>query len=545
MLKFYGIRFNKQGAPERFTTTFALRESLNAGLHIYDHYKGDLDRALKAIDEEINKLFQNPGVKNRISGPFRLNVAKWFRTRDIIRFICQAKSQRGYKLKIARCLNTPESIESKWQRIEQILFYRLSRLKTENREEEMGNPESDLNLTLQMVGLFFLGQDDEMPPPNLELQFIRNQFPKIIWKKKDGFSAASNPFWLPKNPLCCVSHLMSRIVTRMSQALETPSLVVTQMARQRPAARKISQTGASLSFASMMPDELPDELRLEFEGDESRQSQLSFLPETVAETLLSLQKMIQKRFWHEGVKHLMAIFRQLAERSSAGLCEFDSEKHLQLITRRKRNGTYSEKQQMVLNGVLATLFQLRVKRYWKSGDQPREFTNPFMLSVCCDSDPERSCYPIQKLLLDPIFCPGQDNPFRLGGHLTHIPAEFFQESIHKHALLPGIASFIAGVWLNDFPRDGGVLEKTTKELTEGGAFNITPSNKYRVLRKLNSELVYMEEKSYITRYSMTPDKAGNPWNDRHRFSAPEVVMSAITESIKLNQATPYSERLIA
>ncbi len=71
MLNFYGIRFNKQGAPERFTMTFALRESLNAGLHIFDYYKRNVEETLKAVDNEINKLFQEPGIKNRIGGPFR------------------------------------------------------------------------------------------------------------------------------------------------------------------------------------------------------------------------------------------------------------------------------------------------------------------------------------------------------------------------------------------------------------------------------------------------------------------------------------------
>ena len=546
MLKFYGIRFNKQGTPERFTMNFALRESLNAGLHIFDHTQRDVDQSLKAIDGEINKMYQGSEAKNRCSGPFRLTVAKWFRTRDIVRFVCQHKSLRRYKLAIARCLNTPQPITEKWARIQRILITRLSGLEEEERQEELGNPESDLNLTLQMIGLFFLEQDDEMPPANLELQFIRGQFPKIIWKKKDGFSAASNPFWLPKNPHCRVSYLASRVVSRMSSltGAQLPTISSAENVEQNTPA--ISNTErVEVSLDSLLPEELPDELRLEFEGDDSRRSQLTFLPETAAETLLSLQKMIQKRFWHDGVKHLMAIFRQIAERSAAGLCEFDTDTHFQLISRSKRNGTWSEKQQTVLKGVLSTLFQLRVKRLWKNGDHPRETSNPFIAELCSEFHPERSCFPVRKLLLDPIFCPGQNNPFRLGGHLMLIPNALFQESIYKHALLPGIASFVSGVWLNEFPTEKGVLEKTTKEMIEGGAFNVTPANKYRLLRKLKSELVYMEEKCYITRYSVLEDKSGNPWNDRHRFSAPETTMAAISESFKINQANPYPERLIA
>ncbi|MBU2647691.1 hypothetical protein KKI24_23485 [bacterium] len=546
MLKFYGIRFNKQGAPERFTLTFALRESLNAGLHILDYYEGDLKQTLKAVDEEINKLFQGPGIKDRISGPFRLTVGKWFRTRDMIRFICQNEALTCHKLDVARWLNTPEPIAEKWLRIELILLEILSGMDQKEREEALGHPDSELNLILQMVVLFFLEQDDESPPANLELQFIRNQFPRIIWKKKEGFSAASNPFWLPENAYCRISYLASRITTRASQLAGLPVPAV----ESPPARLTLRETvpaapAEPFSYHMLLPGELPDELRLEFEGEANRSTQLSFLPETAAETLLSLQKMIQKRFWHDGVKHLMAIFRQLAERASVGLCEFDIEKHLQLITKVKRNGVYSDKQQTILNGVFTTLLQLRVKRCWKRDGSPREISNPFLLELCCESAPDKNGFPIKKLLLDPIFCPGRNNPFRLGGHLLLIPTALFQESVHNHALLAGLASYIAGVWLNDFHKDLGVMEKSTREIIEGGAFNVTPGNKYRFIRKLKSELAYMEEKCYITRYSVIEDKAGNPWDDRYRFSAPETVVAAITENMKLYQTNPYPERLIA
>ncbi|MBT6611761.1 MAG: hypothetical protein HOB38_06635, partial [Deltaproteobacteria bacterium] len=109
----------------------------------------------------------------------------------------------------------------------------------------------------------------------------------------------------------------------------------------------------------------------------------------------------------------------------------------------------------------------------------------------------------------------------------------------------GLSSFFAGVWLIDFQRDQGVFEKSTREIVEGGAFNITPANKYRMAGKLKSELAYMEEKCYISDYSLIEDKHGNPWDDRHRFSAPEGVVAAITEKTEQFQMNPYPERLIA
>lgn len=42
MLKFYGIRFNQNGSPERFSLSFALGESLHTGLHICEQKNGDI-----------------------------------------------------------------------------------------------------------------------------------------------------------------------------------------------------------------------------------------------------------------------------------------------------------------------------------------------------------------------------------------------------------------------------------------------------------------------------------------------------------------------
>ncbi len=63
MLRFYGIRFNGQGVPERFNVSYALRESLHAGLHINDFFQRNQKKTISAIEEEIEKLFKEPANK--------------------------------------------------------------------------------------------------------------------------------------------------------------------------------------------------------------------------------------------------------------------------------------------------------------------------------------------------------------------------------------------------------------------------------------------------------------------------------------------------
>ncbi|MCG8337115.1 MAG: hypothetical protein MJE63_21660 [Proteobacteria bacterium] len=549
MLKFYGIRFNHNGAPERFSISFALSESLHAGLHLVERYGGDSEKTGKAIDEEIESLFQSSDSMNN-SKHFRFLIAKWFRTRDIVRFLLGETITKSLKVTTAQILDTRDSIKDKWQQIERLVLKYLSRLSTEERNEQLSNPESDINLILQMVGLFFMEQDDEVPPANLELQFIRYQFPKIIWKKKDGFNAASNPFWLPKNMFCRSSYLLARIISKIYSSTDN---VEDSASSVRLVQNPISQNEYDLpikkynpvSFHALLPEDSPDEIRLELDELLEKNEQLSLIPESAAETLLSLQKMIQRKYSHEGVKHLLGILRQIAGSSEDGHCRFDVKKHLELVAKPSRKGTYSEKQITLFKRIYEILAKIKVKRLWKCEDGNKETVNSFMLELYSECTTPSECGSIKKLMLDPIFLPGKDNPFHLGIHLRLIPPRLFRESASKHALLPGLASYLTGTWLNEYPLQQGKTTKSTREILDGCAFNITPANKYRIIDKLKSELVYMKEKCYISEYSCQQNEEGNPWDDLHDMAASEDILAGIAEKMQVVDANSSSEKLIA
>lgn len=549
MLKFYGIRFNQQGVPERFSLSFALKESLNACLYIHDFFQGDLQKTTAAIADEINKLFQKTDqVKCK---RFRLSVSRWFRAKDIIQFFYNDARFIKDKIKIARILNTPKLIEDKWQLIEPIILRVYFELKAKERDEQLSNPESELNLILQMVSLFFLEQDDEVPPANLELQFVRYQFPKIIWKKRDGFNASSNPFWLPKTPYCRASYLTTRLISRIHQIsrgstniipASSPSQAQKEMALEERPEKKLP---ATFSFNILYPESKPNEIRLELEGSDDENSQLSMIPETAAEALFSLQRMVQKRYSYDGAKHLFGIFRQLAEAAPNDVCGFDLGKHFRLVCKISKEGTCSEKQLTIFSGIFQILGRLKVNRFWAGEGKKKKITNSFMLEIGSESTSSNPLDIVKKMVLDPLFFPGAGNPFRLGTHLRLMSKKLFQESVQKHALLLGVSSFMTGTWLNNFTREKGTALKTSREIIEGCALNITPASKYKILDKLKSELAYMKEKCYISKYIYRQDANGNPWNDLHQFTAPDTVMQRITEKIQLAEAAHFSERLIA
>jgi len=546
MLKFYGIRFNKEGTPERFSISFALSESLNAALYIHDYFKGDQPQVFKAIHDEINNIYSHSRKLEQKNKIFRFTVAKWFRTQDILRFLYDGENKSTTKLDVARILNSPETIENKWQQIESVILSHISSLSSEQRDDEFGQSESEFNLILQMAGLFFLEQDDESPPANLELQFIRNQFPRIIWKKKDGFNAQSNPFWLPKNSHCRVSYLAAQIISKCYRTLCETTVVCGDDSRSVENNQSLVKKGSQgvLSYDRRFPQENPDEIRLQFIREDDHNTQLSGIPETVAETLLTLQKLIQKKFSHQGVKHLLGILRQLAECIPGKIFDFETEKHMKLVARVTQKGECSNRQFDLLAGIFQILFKLSVKRTWNRQTGCKEIITPFLLELGVENG-VHSKMPIKKLLPDPIFFPGEQNPFNLGRHLTLIPQRLFRESNQKHTLLPGLSSFLTGVWLNDFSVKQGIAEKTTQEIIEGCAFNVVSSSKYRLVEKVNSELAYMGERCYIANYNITKDVGGNPWNDLHHITAPDEVIQSIIEETEMIEKNPHAERLLA
>ena len=335
---------------------------------------------------------------------------------------------------------------------------------------------------------------------------------------------------------------MARIISRIYEGARDGKAGGESMALDSTVETGVPQ---AVSYSSLFPAEHPDEIRLELEELDEENQQMSMIPESAAETLLSLQKMIQRRFSHLGVKHLLGILRQLSGCDGFGCCRFDVGKHLHLVAKPSKDGQFSKKQRLLFTQVFSILSRIRVKRFWRSSGQQKETNNPFILEFYTECDPDNEECQVKRLLLDPLFLPGRHNPYHLGIHLRLVPPAIFQENSQKHALLPGLASYLTGTWLNEFRTHTGTASKTTRDIVEGCAFNVTPAAKLRIIDKVKSELAYMKEKCYISDYSYHKNEEGNPWDDLHHITASERVLAAIAEKMQVQEANSSSEKLIA
>ncbi len=545
MLKFYGIRFNPQAVPERYEVSIALRESLNASLHIHERFEGNLEKVIEAIDREINQLFQTSNNKQCKNRRFRFLLAKWFRTKDITNYLFGEANDRSIRTVVAKILNSPKPIDVKWQRLESIITRYIISFQPKTQDEMLHHPDSEIGLLFQMISLFFIEQDEEVPPVNLDLQFIRNQFPKAIWRKKDGVSAASHPFWLPKNPYCRIPFLLSRI----SAALHRTEIARLQL--QVPATSDsirdespdpVTTAPVPLSLGALMPEQTPNEVRLMYSSSSKPIKESELFPETVPETLLSLQKTVQKQFSHEGVKHFLGILRQISECRTQNVCDFDTAKHFRLVARITRNGLCSDKQKKLFTQIFSLLTDLQVTRFWRKKPETKKITTSFIIQIGTEEFGSVNGFETKKLLLDPLFMPNQKNPYRLGSHLRLIPKRLFQESTHKHALLPGLSSYLCGCLLNEYPQKKGVVEKSAREIIDGCAFNIAATNRYRILNKLSSELAYMKQKRYIKSCHYFKNPEGNPWDDRYQITTSDEVERILTD-LRHQATTPQIAEL--
>jgi hypothetical protein len=528
MLQFYGIKTNKEGVPKRYTISLGLWESLNTGLYIHHCYQGEQQKVLKALSDEIDRIYQSGNNHDKVE--IRRSVAGVLRTRDIMRFIYENSNYIELKLDVSQILTSTAKIEHKWEKIEKLLVEFIFPLSTEARERLICNNSSELRKIMQMVAIFFMEQDGEIPPANLDLQFVKNQFPRVIWKKKGDLSAEEDLFWQPQTSLCKVTYLVSRV---LSGYFETKNRELIVFNNNQQPQENYSQTEQLPLADELIPTEMPDRIEITLQKQDELQPQPALIPESVSETLLSIQKQIQREFSHEGVKHFLGIMRQFSE-NKQGLCLFDNYQHLKLVARLNKEGRCTEHQKKLFDSVLAKLTELQVNRYWDTGENTVRVSTPFIIRMGSKKMLMVGGTVVQ-YKLDPMFVASRENPFLLGQHLQLISEELFRESSSKHALLTGIASYLTGTWLYESTKNRASVQKTARQIIEGCSFNITPANRYRIRHKLSSELNYMVQKSYIGKMDLHNSPRGNPWEDVYELSPPTYYLNKLNSLSELNR----------
>lgn len=493
MLHFQGIRTNRLGVPERFSIQYDLRASLEALLVIVEHHQAEGQAVLESIQTSLDDhlRFSAPGGQAKFE--HRRATAQWFRARDMARFLFEEPGLKRLKLTVFERLGEPRPLEDKWQLIKEDLAQGIVELEPGYAHRQLLDPHSGLHRLLEAVALFFLEQDEELPPMNLEMEFVKGDFPRRIWRRKDGLSPGSAPFWTPQNPLCDPLVLQQLVLERIfeervSQALEAP--------RARSGELWAEPSG-------------PVSLRFDDHSD-----QLELIPQSPAETLLMLQREVQRQNSFEGSKHLLAVMRQLGEAQTSRF-RFDCKAHFELLGRLKTGHSISDRQQRLLEETLSTMERVKVRR-----ETAQETLEHPLLSVWGKVEAQRGPGALE-LLLDPVLYGG----LGLGRQLALLPREIFLESTQTHGMVPGLMAYLTGWWLVQYPEKNGVFQCRADKLIEAFTLKKSSAQKAKFQAKIKSELKYMAQKAYISSFEIRPDP--NPFEEEYRITAPAAMLDSL------------------
>lgn len=511
MLQFHGIEY-QNGVPQRFSKRYNLLDSIREAVELVRKYDGESEKMILHLDKTIHDLFRGK-ASGQDAKYLKYQAAHLNRVKDFLRFFYRENEYLKLKLSVANILVQPVEIETKWHQMEDCFKEALSRNSFEV-ENLLSDPDSELYGVLQMVTLLFLDQTDEIPPANLLIKFVHQKFPAHKWISTDTLNYEAHAGWITKNRYCRFSYLSLKL-HRLFQAGVTESI------------KDVSTTVLPVKSQLITEQDPPTSLSIEYAGENEAQDkeQLSLIPESPQESLLSFQKMLQRKYQHEGVKHFLAILRQIATRQDAETCYFNIQKHLQLVAKPDKKGDFHPRQQELFYLILEEMKRLNLVRRWEHKNQPYETRHPFISEIgrkyFVESETERSKqYPVLKIMLDKIFAASVENPLKLGDELRLIPEDAFRENVRKHNLVTVLNAYFSGTWLHEYGQNNGVATKTAEEILEGCAIHISPSSKYRIIHKLKSELTYMEEQQYISKFSIRLSGVQNPWKDVYSVQAP-------------------------
>ena len=519
MLHFHGIRF-KNGIPERFSKRYELLTILRQLIEQLASNEYHFERVRDSIRDELERLYTEKANNQQKR---RFISAQLSRKRDLLYFLFKDKKLIPQKIQLAKILLERKTIEGKWKLMVELFHQKIfPAYSDELLEVILSSPDHPIYRLLQTIHLFFLEQTEERPPANIQLKFIPLKFPTVLWIHTEGTVQNADAFWTPQDTCCRFQYLSSSLLVRpqllgeSSKSIETKPPIASSKQKKLPS--NFYHQGA-----------LPAQISLEYQAKGRNPKQLELIPESPAETLITFQKDIQKSFSHEGLKHFLAIMKQLTQQDNV-LGQFSFVAHFQRLYKHLPINP-SSKALDLTHLILDSLQNLKVIRRWQEGNDWLERKQPFLTylgeETTSSNSHEVSNLPKYLYQIDPLFISTKHHPYGFGTSLSLIEDAIFQESTRQHALLTGLAAYLNGSWLLEFPQQEGVLEKNAEEIFAGCSFNISASGKYRMIHKLRDELSYMEKKNYISNFKVISSREKNPWKDIYRIRAPRTSLQRI------------------
>ena len=440
MLLFSGIQV-KAGKREKYKIHYQLRESYNLALQFLQKNDFVLETATNNIKNHINSLYQNLPQTNsskslsdraKNKGKFQLEIAQKMRAKEILEFFQRHSERIGIFFSSLEILLKDLSIEKKWQEIEALFsnqeflgtdFFR----KKKNREF--------LEEFVLFVMLFFADQSEKVPPPNLILNFVYQNFPKHNWSSTDCSQNLRAQEWTFDNKYGNVFFLLESLWKYFyhKSSLQTVSFPVKEPS--------LESKEKNFSFEENIYSEgAMQKITLRYQEDvEAKQ----LFDNSIDVVMRMFMQRLLRKHQSTGINHFMAILYQVhknydPKKQVTRNCFFDWEFHFQLVMSLSKKNPL--KQWEISQEVLQEFQKIQTVRIFKKQNRLFEVFNPLIQTMsnisALDDQFLKKNLQQNKLYLkvDPCIIPTKDNPLQFAASLRFVPKALFQGSINCTAV---------------------------------------------------------------------------------------------------------------
>ena len=508
MLLFNGIQV-KNGKREKYQIHYLLCESYGLALQFLQKNDFILEHAITDIKSHINNLYQDFSQNNKSKKlterlahkkKFHSTVAQKMRAKEIIEFFERYKENATFLFDSLKILLKDLSIEKKWLEIES-LFTNQKSLKQDTSEQK--NREF-LEEFVLFVMLFFADQSKKIPPPNLVLNFVYQNFPKHNWSATDCSQNLRPQEWIFDEKYGSVFFLLENL---WKYSYPKNSLQSTSIATNK-SSLKNNELSSSVE-ENIYNESTIQKIVLRYQENASTKQ---LFDNSIDVVMRIFMQHLLKKYQSKSINHFMAILYQIhknydSNKNTLKNCFFDWEFHFQLILSSPKKNLL--KQWEISQEVLQEFQKIQAVRTVKKKNRLFEIHNPLIQTMskiyALEDQFLKKNLQQNKLYLkiDPCLIPTKDNPLQFAASLRFIPKSLFQENIKTYPFLILLCVYLYDCWLYEFPKWKGKLSRKMDDLIVGSCIRISKSGKYRTAQRIRSAIQFLKQKKYIENYKIS------------------------------------------
>lgn len=487
MLIFRGILI-KNNHPEKYKIQYYLQESYLLANEYLQTADDDLELAITSIKDDINQLYENFTPLNTNKNDkkiLNLKVAKKLRAKEILDFFFRNIEQQELLTKSLNFLIRASEIEKKWREIEN-LFSKLISVNFLDKTENINFLED----FIFFVKLFFLDQIKELPPLNLMLYFVKQNFPKHNWSSTDCSENLKLQCWNPNN-IYCNTHFLSN---RLLQVFFLP----------KPTKKKQDETQQNYNWLS---NNEVESIKFQYIQNEN----LQLFDDSIEVVIRQFNQNLLTKYQADGISNFMAVIYQIQKFHTNGICIFDWNYHFELVLNSTNKTNLTKKLELAQN-VLSEIQKIQVIRTFKEKRVLYQRKNG-LIQIAAQFKCQEEEYikkTLQKnkleLRIDPSLIATAKNKIKFAAALKTLPIYLLKENITTYPFLLLLCIYIYDCWLAEYHKFQGKLSRKMDDLIFGCCIKISKNSKYRAAQRVRSAIQFLKQKNYIGNYKISYPK---------------------------------------